>query len=75
VADPDQAFGGQFSKGRQNFFACLNTPASLRKSLGITQKWSPFLGQENGYFLVELCDLSGNHHSLKSPFVINSQKV
>jgi len=25
--------------------------------------------------LVELCDLSGNHHSLKLPFIINSQKV
>ena len=25
--------------------------------------------------LVELCDLSGNHHSLKSHFIINSQNV
>ena len=25
--------------------------------------------------MVELCDLSGNHHSLKSPFIINSQSL
>jgi len=27
------------------------------------------------FLLVELRNLSGNHHSLKSPFIINSQKV
>jgi len=25
--------------------------------------------------LVKLCNLSGYHHSLKSPYIINSQKV
>jgi len=38
-------------RGRQKVFICLNTPASLRQSLGITQKWLPSVGQENGYFV------------------------
>jgi len=25
------------------------------------------------FLLVELCDFSGKHHSLKSPYIINSQ--
>jgi len=49
VAD-DQAFEEQLNKGAPKVFTCLNTPASLRQSLGITQKWLPFLGQQNGYF-------------------------
>jgi len=27
------------------------------------------------FLLVELCNLSANHHNLKSPFIINSQKM
>jgi len=50
VVDPDQKFGGSQIRGRQKVFTCLNTPASLRQSLGITQKWLPYVGQENGYF-------------------------
>jgi len=51
VADPDQAFGrGSQIRGRQKVLTCLNTPASPQQSLSITQKWLPFLGQENGYF-------------------------
>jgi len=41
---------GGTQRGCQKVFTCLNTPASLRQSLGITQKLLPFLGQENGYF-------------------------
>jgi len=26
-------------------------------------------------FLVELCNRSGNHHSLKAPYIINSQNA
>jgi len=51
VADPHQAFGrGQSNKGEPKIFSCLNTPASLQKSTGITQKLLHFLDQENGYF-------------------------
>jgi len=49
VADSDQSFGGSHM-GRQQVFTCLNTPDFLWHSLGITQKWLPFVGQESGYF-------------------------
>jgi len=47
-----KAFGGGSQiRDHQKLFTSLNTPASLRKSLGIKQKLLPFLGQENDYFL------------------------
>jgi len=46
VEDPDQAFGGQSNKGALKSLQLFKIP-SLRQSLGITQKWLPFLGQEN----------------------------
>jgi len=43
-------WGMQSNQRAPKIFACLNTSASLRQSLGITQKLLHFLGQENGYF-------------------------
>jgi len=45
--------------------------------LGITQKWLPFAGQKlpTVFKLVELRNLSGNHHNLKAFYIINSQNV
>jgi len=43
--------GGIKIRGRQKIFTCLNIPASLRQSLGVTQKLLHFLGSENGYFV------------------------
>jgi len=44
VADPDQAFGGGIEiGGRKKVFIYLNTKGCLRQSLGIAQKWLPFV--------------------------------
>jgi len=43
-------WAGNQIRGRQKVFTFSNTPASLGQSLGIAQKWLPFLGQENGNF-------------------------
>jgi len=52
VADPEQAFGGGSQiGGRQEGFTCLNTRVCLRKSLGVTQKCLPFVGQKVAIFV------------------------
>ena len=40
--------GSSQIRGRQKVFTCLNSPASLWQSLGITKKLLAFIGQENG---------------------------
>ena len=42
---PD-VWGGSQIGGRQEGFTCLNTKVCLRQSLGVTQKWLPFVGQK-----------------------------
>jgi len=47
VTDPDQGFGEQSNRGiPKSCSLFLNTQGCLRKSLGITQKWLRFKGQE-----------------------------
>lgn len=53
-------WGGQSNKGSQKAVTCLNIPGSLTVVEHHTQRWIPFLGQQNSYFLlVELRDRSG----------------
>ena len=65
---------GQSNKGLQKVFTCLNTPGSLRQSLGITQVVTCCSRRKWLFLLLELLNLSVIHHSFKSPFIINSQK-
>ena len=58
-------WGGAVKLGGAKVFTCLNTKVCLRQSLGVTQKWLPFVGQKWLVLLVELCDLSGKNHSWK----------
>ena len=52
VADPDQEVGeGSQIGGRQEGFTCLNTKVCPRQSLGVTQKWSPLVGQKVAIFV------------------------
>jgi len=73
-------FGGKGKSKREapkslHVSTCLNTPGSLLQSLDITQVVTFLVGQGSGFSLVELCDVAVNHHSLKSPHIINSQDV
>jgi len=66
---------GSQIRGRQNLhlFKYPNFSATI---VGYHTKVITFHRSRNWLFLVvELCDPSGNHHSLKSPFLINSQEV
>ena len=45
------------------------------KIVGYNTKVASFCRPRKWLFLVELCDFSGNHQSLKSLFVINSQII
>jgi len=70
VADPGQAFGGAVKLGgAKNVFTCLNTKGCLR------QKRLSFVGHKVAILLVELCYFSGNNHSLKALYIINSENV
>jgi len=51
-------------------FTCLNTADSLPMTI-VGPKRSAFVGQESGYFCWYAI-LSGNQHSLKAPYIINS---
>jgi len=37
--------------GAKKVFTCLNTKVCLRQSLGVTQKWLPFVGQKVAIFV------------------------
>jgi len=52
VADPYQTFGGAVKLGgAKKVFACFHTKVCLRQSLGVTQKWSPLVGQKVAIFV------------------------
>jgi len=77
MADPDQAFEGrQSNKGTPrslHLFKYLSLSVTIVRNhtkvvtISRPRKWL--------FLLVELCYLSENHHCLKSPFIIHSQKV
>jgi len=68
--------GGSEMRGRQKVFTCLKYPSFSATIVGYHTKVVTFSKPRKWLFvLVDLCDLSGNHHSLKSLFIINSQKV
>jgi len=72
VANPDQAFLEGWSNRRApKDFICFNTPGYLGQSLRITQKWLVTFSRLRKwlFLLVDLCDLSGNHRSLKLLFI------
>jgi len=72
VADPDQAFGGAVKLGSaRKVFTCLNTKVCLRQSW-VSHKSGYVLSAKKWLFLlVEICDFSGNNHSLKTLYIIN----
>ena len=75
MADPNKAFGGrQSNMGKSKVFTCLNTSASLWQWLGFTKVFTFSRPRKWLHLLVELCDLSWMHHSLKLPCIISSQK-
>jgi len=77
-ADPDQAFRGAVKLGgAKNVFTCLNTKGCLRQSLCVTQKRLSFIGQKVAIFVgrTMLLYFSGNNHSLKALYIINSENV
>ena len=43
--------GGSEIGGHQEGFTCLNTKVCLPQSLGVTQKWLPFVGQKVAIFV------------------------
>ena len=61
--------------GDKKVFTCLCTKGCLRKSLCVTHKRLLFVGQKVAILLVELCDFSGNNHSLKVLYINNSENV
>ena len=76
VADPDQAFGeGKSNKGAPKSLHLFKYPSFSATIVGYHTKVVTFSRPRKWLSLVELCNLSGNHQSLKSPFIINSQKV
>ena len=76
VADPDLAFGGAVKLGgAKNVFTCLNTKGCRRQSLCVTQLRLSFVGHKVAILLVELCYFSGQKHSLKALYIINSENV
>jgi len=76
VADPDQAFGGQSNKGAPKYLNLFKYPSFSATIVGYHTEVITFSKPRKWlYFLVELCDLSGNHHSLKSPFLFNSESL
>jgi len=67
--------GGSEMRRRQKVFTRLKYPSFSATIVGYHTKVVTFSKPRKWLFvLVDLCDLSGNYHSLKSPF-INSQKV
>ena len=71
MADPDQALGSQSKKGAPKRIHIFNYPSFFVTIIGYHTKVVTISRPRKWLFLlVELCDLSGNHYSLKSPFII-----
>ena len=65
-----RSLGGSQIRGRQKVFTCLKYPSFSATIVGYHTKVVSFSRPRKWLFLfVELCDLSGSHHSLKSPFI------
>jgi len=65
--------GGSQIGVRKKGLHLLKNQGCLQQSLGVTQKWLTLLAKEA--LLVELCDFSGNNHSLKPFYICNSENV
>jgi len=60
---------------RQKKLTCFNKPASLRQSLGITQKLLHFLDQENGHFSWSKYAIFQGVTTVKNRTFINSESL
>jgi len=69
-------WGEQSNKGAPKSLNLFKYPSFSEKIVGYHTKVVTFSRPRKWLFmLVELCDLSGNHRSLKSPFINKSQSL